>query len=244
MNDLGKLHTDELQMTQELEFPQPTASHLEAQYSCQKECEREEDMSPSDDEGDTTAYLASCLDYYNSPAEVQLGLDEAMLAEWMKCQQFHAVVPCSKKQLEELLRQGHICVPTKWVLTDRHEHLKGTPGYRPKYKARLVACGNFEHISTGEDIRADSPTAEPEALAFICSWASSLGLRVKAADITNAYFRGKPLEPLLILKVPSNPFRCTARLTLAAICTFAYSRRDQGHWTQVNPDFVCTLLRA
>ena len=38
----------------------------------------------------------------------------------------------------------------------------------------------------------DSPTAEPEGIAIICSWAVSLGLRLKAADITNAYFQGKP----------------------------------------------------
>ena len=49
-----------------------------------------------------------------------------------------------------------------------------------------------------EDIRADSPTAEQEGIAFICSWDVSLGLRVRAADITNAYFQLKPLGRLLI----------------------------------------------
>ncbi|CAE7249187.1 RE2 [Symbiodinium natans] len=205
MNHLGKLRADEHQMMEDLEFPQPRIPSPQVEQPRQEEPERADDMRSSDDEEVGTGFLASLLDYHNSPAEVQLGLDEAMLAEWAKYQEFHAVIPCSKKQVQELLSQGHICVPTKWVLTDKHEHLKGTPGYRPKYKARLVACGNFEHISTGEDIRADSPTAEPEALAFICSWASSLGLRIKAADITNAYFQGKPLERLLILKAPSNP---------------------------------------
>ncbi|CAE7255946.1 RE2 [Symbiodinium natans] len=205
MNHLGKLRADEHQMMEDLEFPQPRIPSPQVEQPRQEEPERADDMHSSDDEEVGTGFLASLLDYHNSPAEVQLGLDEAMLAEWAKYQEFHAVIPCSKKQVQELLSQGHICVPTKWVLTDKHEHLKGTPGYRPKYKARLVACGNFEHISTGEDIRADSPTAEPEALAFICSWASSLGLRIKAADITNAYFQGKPLERLLILKAPSNP---------------------------------------
>ena len=57
----------------------------------------------------------------------------------------------------------------------------------------------------GEDIRADSPTAEQEGIALLCSWAVSLGLRLKAADITNAYFQGKPLERLLILRVPKHP---------------------------------------
>ena len=83
--------------------------------------------------------------------------------------------------------------PHKVVLTDKNEHLRGTPEYTPKWKARLVACGNFEHIGHEEDIRADSPTAEPEGIAISCSWAVSLGPRLKAADITNAYFQGKPL---------------------------------------------------
>ena len=72
------------------------------------------------------------------------------------------------------------------MLTDKNEHLRGTPEYVPKWNARLVDCGNFEHIGHEEDIRADS-------------------LRLKAADITNAYFQGKPLERLLILKVPKHP---------------------------------------
>ena len=60
------------------------------------------------------------------------------------------------------MKAGHVCIPTKWVLTDKNEQFKGTADYVPKWKARLVACADFEHIGNEEDIRADSPTAEPE----------------------------------------------------------------------------------
>ena len=153
---------------------------------------------------DATAYMASLIDYHKSPVATQLGLDKAMETEWQKYVEFNAVVPCTREEMTELTQAGHVCIPTKWVLTDKNEHLSGTPGYTPKWKARLVACGNFEHMH-GEDIRADSPTAEQEGVALICSWAVSLGLRLKAADITNAYFQGKPLERLLILRVPKHP---------------------------------------
>ena len=46
----------------------------------------------------------------------------------------------------QLTRAGHVCVPTKRVLTDKNEHLVGTPGYTPKWEVGLVACGNFGHM--------------------------------------------------------------------------------------------------
>ncbi|OLP85299.1 hypothetical protein AK812_SmicGene33735 [Symbiodinium microadriaticum] len=125
------------------------------------------ETSPEDTREHATAHMASLIDYHRAPVAVQLGLDKAMEAEWQKYVEFNAVVPCSRAEMFELSRAGHICIPTKWVLTDKNEHLSGTPGYTPKGKARLVACGNFEQMH-GEDIRADSPTAEQEGIALIC----------------------------------------------------------------------------
>ena len=107
------------------------------------------------------------LDYRTLSVEARLGLDRAMETEWKKYLEFHGVVPCRSEEVKVLLSQGHSCVPTKWVLTDKNEHLLGIE-YEPKYKARLVACGNFEEIGDGEDIRADSPTIEPEGLSLLC----------------------------------------------------------------------------
>ena len=164
------------------------------------------ETSPEDTaQENETAYMASLIDYHKAPVSGQLGLDKAMETEWQKYVEFNAVVPCTKKEMTELTRAGHVCIPTKWVLTDKNEHLSGAPGYTPKWKARLVACGNFEQMN-GEDIRADSPSAEQEGILLICSWAISLGLRRRAADITNAYFQGKRLERILIVRVTRKAF--------------------------------------
>ena len=59
-----------------------------------------------------------------------------------KSVEFNTVIPCTHKEMKELTRAGHVCIPTKWVLTDKNEHLVGTPGYTPKtdVRGRLVAC--------------------------------------------------------------------------------------------------------
>ena len=208
MSDMNKLDQRDRDFLAQLEFPhyidsaEPEAPELASHHAPEQvvwESSPEEKTQES-----ATAYMASLIDYHKASVAVQLGLDKAMETEWQKYVEFNAVVPCSREEMHELTQAGHICIPTKWVLTDKNEHLSGTPGYTPKWKARLVACGNFEQMN-GEDIRADSPTAEQEGIALLCSWAVSLGLRLKAADITNAYFQGKPLERLLILRVPKHP---------------------------------------
>ena len=99
--------------------------------------------------------------------------------------------------------------PTKWVLTDKNEHLWQTPEYTPKWKARLVACGNFEHIGREEDIRADSPTAEPESLRELPSFVHGLFHSVlgsgQAISRTHAS-KGNPLRDSSFLR-----FRSTHR---------------------------------
>ena len=71
------------------------------------------------------------------------------------------------------------------------------PGVKhvPDYKSRLVACGQFEDC---EEIRTDSPTADVEALNLLCSYAACSKLRIKGADIRNAYFNAEPLDRLLL----------------------------------------------
>ena len=66
-------------------------------------------------------------------------------------------------------------------------------------KARLVACGQFEET---EGIRTDSPTADVEALNLLCSFAACGKLRLKCADIRNAYFNAEPLDRLMLLRPP------------------------------------------
>ena len=58
-----------------------------------------------------------------------------MSADWQKYTEFNAVVPCTDKEFRDLMKAGHICIPTKWVLTDKNEHLRKTPEYTRKWKA-------------------------------------------------------------------------------------------------------------
>ncbi|CAE7262843.1 URC1, partial [Symbiodinium sp. KB8] len=51
---------------------------------------------------DSTAYMASLIDYRKAPVAVQLGLDKAMETEWQKYVEFNAVVPCSREEMTEL----------------------------------------------------------------------------------------------------------------------------------------------
>ena len=133
------------------------------------------------------------IEYASAHPSVKAGLDIAMETEWQKYSDFNAVVVCPPDQRAELRQQGHRPVPTKWAHMDKHEHLVGTANYQPKHKARLVSCGNFMSVAEGGCIRSDSPTA-PEGISILCSYAASRMLRLKSADITNAYLQGRPLR--------------------------------------------------
>ena len=110
--------------------------------------------------------------------------------------------PTDSKQLKELTDEGYRVIPTQWIEIDK-KHLRrpGGPNVSPKYKSRLVVCGDLD-----EDlgIRTDSPTCELEGLRLIMSWAASMGRRLKCADITSADFQGHELDRLMILKPPSD----------------------------------------
>jgi len=93
---------------------------------------------------------------------------EARTTEWEKYKSFNAAIPIWGKELQNLLDEGHKVIPLKWVETDKNEHLKGTPEYSPKMKARLVICGNFEDVSR-EDVRCDAPTAQMCLQKRVCS---------------------------------------------------------------------------
>ena len=103
--------------------------------------------------------------------------------------------------LDELLSDGMSMLPTQWIETDQNEHLK-RPGqaHEPDYKSRLVACGQFEDCA---GIRTDSPTVHVEGLNLLCSFAACKKLKIKAADIRNAYFNAKELDRLMLLRPPT-----------------------------------------
>ena len=109
--------------------------------------------------------------------------------------------PCEGAELKKLLDEGYRLLPTQWIETDKNAHLRyeGGPPVEAKFKSRLVARGDLEDI----DVRSDSPTVETEAQNLILSFAASRKLKIRSADITNAYFQGEELDRLLLLKPPS-----------------------------------------
>ena len=146
--------------------------------------------------------VAKTVDIRKVSPEIRALMMEARTAEWEKYKSFNAAIPIWGQELQNLLDEGHKVIPSKWVETDKHEHLKGTPEYSPKMKARLVICGNFEDVSR-EDVRCDAPTADAESHSLLASWAASESLRLKGSDVTNAYFQAKPLTRLLLMRQPT-----------------------------------------
>ena len=146
------------------------------------------------------------IDSASAHPSVKAGLDIAMETEWQKHSDFSTVVACPPDHWpscdDKVIGRSRLS-RSSW--TDRHEHLVGTSNYQPRYKARLVSRGNFESFAEGDCVRSDSPTAEPEGISILCSYAASRKLRLNSADITNAYFQGRPLERLLLVKPPAYP---------------------------------------
>ena len=101
------------------------------------------------------------LNYDKVSKEVREGLDSSRRDEWGKWCKFVAGRPCRGKELQRLLDEGHVPVPTIWVDNDRNSHLRrmNGPVIPPDYKSRLCGRGDLEGI---DGLRADSPTAEIE----------------------------------------------------------------------------------
>ena len=140
------------------------------------------------------------LKYEQVDAKTRAKLDKSREAEWKKWMDFDAGVIVQGETLQELLDDGVPLIPTQWIETDENEHLK-RPGveHDAVTKSRLVACG---HLENREGLRTDSPTASVEALNLICSFAACKRLKLKCADIKNAYFHADPIDRLLLLKPP------------------------------------------
>eukprot|EP00435_Cladocopium_sp_Y103_P049354 s1856_g14.t2 len=146
--------------------------------------------------------VAKTVDIRKVSPEIKAMMLEARTTEWEKYKSFNAAIPIWGQELQNLLDEGHKVIPSKWVETDKNEHLKGTDQYVPKMKARLVICGNFEDVSR-EDVRCDAPTADAESHCLLASWAASGCLRLKGSDITNASFQAKPLTRVMLMRQPA-----------------------------------------
>jgi hypothetical protein len=141
------------------------------------------------------------LNYEREGKELREGLDISRRTEWEKWKKFTAGRPCKGSELQQLLDQGHKPIPTRWVDVDKASHKRrpGGPFVPPELKSRLCGRGDLEGI---DGLRSDSPTAEIESHHLLFSFAASSKLKIKTADISNAYFQGEQLDRLLLMRPP------------------------------------------
>ena len=119
------------------------------------------------------------IHYESASPDVQKNIMDARTKEWSKFLEFAAVVEISKEDAERLIAEGHQCIPSKWVDVDKNQFMKGRSDqeYVPKFKSRLVSCGDFE---VSEGLRSDSPTADTEKLTTFFA----VGRRSRAHNCT------------------------------------------------------------
>ena len=141
------------------------------------------------------------FDYESVDEETRRGIDGSRQTEWDKWKKFMAVQIVFGATLTKLLAEGHKPIPTQWIDTDKHEHLKREgKKHNPFFKSRLVARGDLEQSYS--EIRTDSPTAEVSALNLVLAWCAAWSLKICSIDITNAYFHGMILDRLMLLRLP------------------------------------------
>ena len=140
--------------------------------------------------------------YNKCDAKTRKGLDASRAKEWKKYLDSGPAVKVQGELLDERIHEGHQTIPSQWIETDKKAHLK-RPGFEhlhePELKSRLVACG---HLGDAKDNRADSPTCATEGFNLICSFAACRKLRLKRADLTNAYFTADPMDHVLLMTLP------------------------------------------
>ena len=99
------------------------------------------------------------LNYRNASPELKNKIDESRLTEWTKYQHITASIPIKGEELEALLAEGHVVIPSKWVETIKNWFERHKPGFEPQYQSRLIGCGNFEQ---DDGVRTDAPTSDLE----------------------------------------------------------------------------------
>ena len=176
------------------------------------------------------------IHFESAPPEVQKALQASRAQEWSKFESFGAVVPLTPDQVQELVAEGHQIIPSKWVDVDKAQYKKGRdPNYQPQYKSRLVSCGNFE---CSDGLRSDSPTADIEVHNLICCWCAAHELDLHSADVTSAYFQGRPLDRVLLMRQPRGgiPGVDEGIVYLVRVPIYGLTDSGRGFWLRLDGD--------
>ena len=176
------------------------------------------------------------IHFESAPPEVQKALQASRAQEWSKFESFGAVVPLTPDQVKDLVAEGHHIIPSKWVDVDKAQYKKGRdPNYQPQYKSRLVSCGNFER---SDGLRSDSPTADIEVHNLICCWCAAHELDLHSADVTSAYFQGRPLDRVLLMRQPRGgiPGVDEGIVYLVRVPIYGLTDSGRGFWLRLDGD--------
>ena len=187
--------------------------------------------------------LPGSLNYYDCSPAVQRKIDESRKKEWMKYESFQAAIPVTGKILKDLLDEGHVPLPSKWVDTVKNIHEQHLESFDPEFKSRMVACGNFE----GEcGVRTDSPTSDIETHAMVCAFAASEGVPVQGSDIKNAYFQALPIDRIVLMRQPRGglPGVDPEAMLLVRVPVYGLQDSGRGFWKRVDKDAKDVGLNA
>ena len=112
----------------------------------------------------------------------------------------NAGVVLTKDEVKELTDKGVRIQPMQWIEVDKKAHARRDGvDVEPELKSRLVGCGNYEET---DGLRTDSPTADVDAHNLCFSWCASNHVKIKSADITSAYLQGKPVDRIILYRIP------------------------------------------
>jgi len=175
-------------------------------------------MAGKDDLIEEGKKVLKSIHFESAPPEVQKALQASRAQEWSKFESFGAVVPLTPDQVQELVADGH-----------------RDPNYQPQYKSRLVSCGNFE---CSECLGSDSPTADIEVHNLICCWCAAHELDLHSADVTPAYFQGRPLDRVLLMRQPRGgiPGVDAGVVYLVRVPIYGFTDSGRGFWLRLDGD--------
>ena len=188
------------------------------------------------------------INYSKQEQSIQQEIDKARVSEWENYMRFNAVKQVSDSEAQKMINAGVEVLPTSWVDVDKHSGLTETvtdpqtgktrtQKLKPKYKSRLVARGDLQRTYG----RTDSPTADPEAVALVCTFAVSEGLTLHVGDLVHGYFQGEKLERKLLLKAPKGGIPglvAEGSFLLALVPIYGTKDAGRGLWRRVFR--VCT----
>jgi len=153
---------------------------------------------------------------------------------------FSAGVLLSDQEVQRLLKEGVSIQPMQWVETDKNAHKRrDNKSVEPLLKSRLVGCGNFEET---RGLRTDSPTADVDGHNLVMSYCASSKLKIKSADIQSAYLQGKPVDRVILYKIPRGgiPEHGVKEGAVIAARVPIYGTKDagRGFWLRLKEDML------